>query len=71
MCLYLRCDAGSNFVGPRNTEEQVIDEMIGHVDNEWAEEWMMQGKGQFGKSTLLKLLTSEVFGKKQLEVSER
>ena len=42
-CLYLRCDAGSNFVGARNTEEQVIDEMIGQVDTEWAQEWMRQG----------------------------
>ena len=41
--LFLRCDAGSNFVGARNTEEQVIDDMIGQVDTEWAQEWMRQG----------------------------
>ena len=33
----------SNFVGARNAEEQVIDEMIGQVDTEWAQEWMRQG----------------------------
>lgn len=32
-CLYLKCDAASNFTGVRNTEEkQLSGQMIGQVD---------------------------------------
>ena len=34
-------------MGARNEEEiQMIDGMIGQVDEEWAKEWMKQGKGK-------------------------
>ena len=44
-CLYLQCDAGSNFVGARNVEEQAIGEMVGSLDqdSEWVQNWMRQG----------------------------
>ena len=48
-CLYLKCDAGSNFMGARNMEEQERqerDEMIEQIDSEWAKEWMREGKGK-------------------------
>ena len=46
-CLYLKCDAGSNFMGARNDEERrEIEGMIGQVDEEWAKKWMNQGKGR-------------------------
>ena len=46
-CLYLKCDAGSNFMGERNKEErETIYGMIGQVDKEWAKDWMKQGKGR-------------------------
>ena len=46
-CLYLKCDAGSNFMGARKEEERrTIDGMIGEVGEKWAKDWVKQGKGR-------------------------